>query len=742
MKGHSHILFSFFVFFLPGLVIGQYNHTVEDSVESTIREVYVYKNRFDLVHAVEQLQHAVKISDTLKRKRSPYLFDCYTLFIQLYLDFDRSEDLQVYEFLSESNLRPNPDIIKEARFLSLKALKAARNENYSKAARLIEEAKALVVSENQTERNRVYYYEAQIFLEQKKYKQAIALLQEVYPLQDNYEQKYINAGILLDLASACQKLKASDRAVSYMEKATVMLQDADFPKLELRKNLLWTDILLALGKKAEAETYMTQARQFKEKYFNAYAIEQRSDVAYQNTSNFKDRVIKQYRTDAGKLARQVNIAKMISIFSSILVIVIFILTMSLYRNNKIKLKTNNLLVKKNKELQTAKEEAEKALQVKARFLSTVSHELRTPLYAVTGLTHLLLEENPKESQKEYLNSLKFSGEYLLNFINDILQVNKSEANQLKVKRVPFNMEQMLVKVVRSLEHSAKENNNTISLNLDRNIPAKLIGDSLKLSQVFINLIGNALKFTESGEVMVRGNILKKTTDNITIRFEVQDNGMGIESETLPLIFDSFAQGSTQINRKYGGTGLGLTIVKNLLNLMGSDIKVESSPGKGSTFTFDLSLTTTGEIEISGEAVPAVEEELTEEEIVFENIHVLLVEDNKINQVVTKKMLAKKNITSEVANDGYEAIEMAKNNTYDLILMDIHMPGISGIVATEEIRKFNKKVPIVALTAISLEENMDALYNAGCNDIITKPFKPQVFYKKIRNCLDRFKRQNS
>ncbi|MGS2761918.1 ATP-binding protein [Sinomicrobium sp. M5D2P9] len=735
MKGLSYY-FLVYLFLLPGFIFGYHNNASGDPVQNTIQKVYYHKNKFDFAPAIEELKQAVNMADTLKRKRSHYLFECYTLFIQLYQEFDRNDDLEVYEFLSESHLRPNPPAKREALFLSLKALTAARKGDYLQASSLISEAKTVASQKDEDVLNHVLYYKAQVLLEQQQYDKAISLFHRIYPIRDQYEQKYINTSILLHLASAYLKRNEPEKAMSCVEKTSPLLQNHNFPKLNLQKNLLLSDIFLIQGKKREAAEYARQAEALREEYFNTHAIEERNNIAYQNTSNFKDKVIEQYKTDARKQARQVNIAKMVSIFSSVLVIVIFILTMSLYRNNKIKLKTNNLLLKKNRELQTAKEEAESALQVKARFLSTVSHELRTPLYAVTGLTHLLLEENPKESQKEYLNSLKFSGEYLLNFINDILQVNKSEANQLKVKKVPFHLEQMLVKVVRSLEHSAKENNNTIELTLDKNIPLKLIGDSLKLSQVFINLIGNALKFTENGTVAIRGDIREHKKENITIHFEVQDNGMGIESETLPLIFDSFAQGSTQINRKYGGTGLGLTIVKNLLNLMGSDIKVESAPGKGSTFTFDLTLDNADEAETLNPVFPAVDEGWTEEEIVFENTHVLLVEDNKINQVVTKKMLAKKNITSEVANNGYEAIDMAKNNTYDLILMDIHMPGISGIKATEEIRKFNKKVPIVALTAISLEDNMDALYNAGCNDIITKPFKPQIFYRKIKNNLDK------
>ncbi|UGU14950.1 ATP-binding protein [Sinomicrobium kalidii] len=735
MKG-LYCYFLFFLLLFPVMVSGQYGNAPEDAVETAIKKVYGYKNQFDFEAAVAQLKETVAMADTLKRKRSDYLFQCYTLFIRLYIDFDRSDDLEVYEFLSESHLKPNPKIAKETRLIALKALIAAKKGDLRQASSYIDEAKSVIVRKKDTVLNTVLYYEAQVLLIREEYARAASILQRIFPVKDPYEEKYINTGILLDLAFAHLKLQETDKAVPYMEKASRMLKGFDFPKLELKRHQLLSAIFDSQKNRNEANRHRQKADSLKKVYFNIESIEARNNIAYHNTSDFKDRVIDQYKIDAEKQSRQVNIAKMISILSSVLLIIIFILTISLYRNNKIKLKTNNLLLKKNRELQAAKEEAENALQVKAKFLSTVSHELRTPLYAVTGLTHLLLEEDPKESQKEYLNSLKFSGEYLLNFINDILQVNKSEANQLKIKKGPFNLEQILMKVVRSLEHSAKENNNTIELDLDKNIPAELLGDSLKLSQVFINLIGNSLKFTENGKVMIRGRILDREREKINIRFEVQDNGMGIEPDILPRIFESFAQGSTQINRKYGGTGLGLTIVKNLLHLMDSDIKVQSESGKGSLFTFDIALETAGKKGTQPPQQVVAREDWTDEEIVFDDIHVLLVEDNKINQIVTQKMLARKNISSEVANNGYEAIDMTKKKNYDLILMDIHMPGISGIKAAAEIRKFNKKVPIVALTAISLEENMDDLYSAGCNDIITKPFKPEIFYKKIKNNLRR------
>ena len=358
------------------------------------------------------------------------------------------------------------------------------------------------------------------------------------------------------------------------------------------------------------------------------------------------------------------------------------------------------------------------------FLSTVSHELRTPLYAVTGLTHLLLEENPSENQKEHLKSLKFSGDYLLNFINDILQINKIDADKLEPSSIDFYLKKILSEVIDSLQQSAKENKTKIILDYDDEIPQHLMSDPLKLSQIFINLIGNSIKFTKNGEVTMIAKLVEKEEENVTIYFEVKDTGIGISHEQQQHIFDSFEQGSIQINREYGGTGLGLTIVKSLLGLFDSEIQLRSQEGKGSSFFFELVLKSKDSI------VDDIPFEMEQKEYDLNGLHVLVVEDNKINQVITKKMLNKRGVSCDIAENGLEAIDHANRNQYDGILMDIHMPGISGVEATIEIRKFDRETPIIALTAISLDDSLETFYAAGCNDVVTKPFKPEVFYQKI------------
>lgn len=355
-----------------------------------------------------------------------------------------------------------------------------------------------------------------------------------------------------------------------------------------------------------------------------------------------------------------KISHIISSLAFALIFILSLLSISLYKNNIIRKKTNLLLKEKNNELQLSKDKAEKASKARAEFLSTVSHELRTPLNAINGITHLLLEEDPKESQMNYLNSLKFSGNYLLTFINEILEINRIESNAIETESINFNLKLLLANIQNSLKELALINNNTFTIEIDQNIPDFIIGDPTKLSQIILNLINNALKFTKNGEVKV---IIKKAQTNnefTVIHFEVLDTGIGIPEEKLESVFDSFSQGSMEINRKYGGTGLGLTIVKKLVNILGGKIELESKVGKGSSFTFNLNFKI-------GEKNAIVEKTDVYDDPILQDKKVLLIEDNKINQMITKKMVENKGMFCEVIDNGEDAIEAVKNNKYDLVL---------------------------------------------------------------------------
>ena len=423
-------------------------------------------------------------------------------------------------------------------------------------------------------------------------------------------------------------------------------------------------------------------------------------------------------------------SKLVSILAIALISILSLLSLALYKNNIIRNQNNLLLREKNKELILAKNKAEKASKARSEFLSTVSHELRTPLNAINGITHLLLEDNPKKNQLKYLESLKFSGNYLTTFINEILEINKIDSTKVEVEYISFNLKELLFNIQSSLKELATANKNYFNLEIDEAIPDNLIGDPTKLSQIILNLINNALKFTQNGHVNVIAKLYAIEEENATVYFEIVDTGIGIPEDKLQTVFESFSQGSIEVNRKYGGTGLGLTIVKKLIELLGGEIKLKSEVGKGSTFTFKLNFNINTEpLEVAEETSKLYNDKQ------LEHKSILLIEDNKINQMITRKMLENKAICCEIIDNGEEAVDLLKVKRFDMVLMDVHLPGINGTTATKMIREFDKTTPIIALTAISLDENRDMLLSFGMNDVITKPFVPDEFYSTIAKFFD-------
>lgn len=387
------------------------------------------------------------------------------------------------------------------------------------------------------------------------------------------------------------------------------------------------------------------------------------------------------------------------------------------------------LKKKNIELDAAREKAEKLSKIKTKFLSTVSHELRTPLYGVIGISTLLKEDENLAAYAEDLNSLKFSADYLLSLINDVLLLSKMDANAITLSKTPYKLNALLNNIVYSFESTLKQNNNKLHLSIDEKIPNSLIGDPVRLSQVLINLVGNAIKFTKNGNVWLELHLVK-TMDNkvFETKFVIKDDGPGIPLEEQKSIFNEFVQLDND-NHSYQGTGLGLTIVKKVLKLYHSKIHLKSAPNQGSEFSFTLNLVALKEDSPSENVLNGTLSSYNPL-VPGEAKKVLIVDDNKINQKVTQKTLKKYNIVSSLANDGAQAIEMCKKNHFDLILMDINMPKMNGMEAAQEIRKFNKEVPIIALTAVELDENKTEILNSGVNDIVHKPYNLTKFLNTI------------
>lgn len=383
------------------------------------------------------------------------------------------------------------------------------------------------------------------------------------------------------------------------------------------------------------------------------------------------------------------------------------------------------------ELRDAKEKAEIASEAKASFLSVMSHEIRTPLNAVIGMSHLLMQENPRKDQLQGLNIIRFSGENLLSIVNDILDYNKIEAGKVELENITFDLEELVDNIRHAHAFRAEENSVSLKLLYDKDLPAYVRGDSVRLSQIMNNLLSNAIKFTKEGSVRLVVEQVRRTDQEVTVYFEFKDTGIGISKENVEKIFDRFVQAESHISRNFGGTGLGLSITKRLLEAMGSQIEVSSRLGKGSVFSFELTLP------ISHDFIENLQGRISDSglsSLASLGIRVLLVEDNPTNQLVANKFLTNWGLTVDIAVDGLEAVEMIQQKGYDLILMDLQMPKKDGLTACKEIRaledEYFKTVPILALTASSDSETMLRVRNFGMNDVIVKPFNPSELHSKI------------
>ncbi|MFK7746782.1 MAG: ATP-binding protein [Kordia sp.] len=424
----------------------------------------------------------------------------------------------------------------------------------------------------------------------------------------------------------------------------------------------------------------------------------------------------------------VNRFKVVLVIIIILLIGCIILGTLIIKTIYKKIKSNKLLRIKQLKLEEAKLKAEMTSKTKSNFFSMMSHELRTPLYAVTGITHLLLEEDPKPSQQQYLKSLKFSGDHLLSLVNNILQANKLEDNTITIGASTFNLKANIDNIIKSFDLLIKDRENELNIAYDKEIPELLVGDSLKISQILINLISNAIKFTKNGTIRLSVEKLDETDEDVKLHFCIQDTGIGIPKEKQEKVFEVFSQNHDVVNEEYQGSGLGLSIVKKLLEVYNSTIHLESKENVGTTFTFDIRFPKATE-----SVDPNIEVHI--DEVDFSNLKMLVVDDNKINQMLTKKILSTKQITTDIVASGAEAIAIVKNNYYDLILMDIHMPEMDGYEATMAIRKFNKKVPIIAFTAVSLDDSLPKIVSSGMNDMIIKPFVASQLFTLIQKYMD-------
>ncbi len=384
------------------------------------------------------------------------------------------------------------------------------------------------------------------------------------------------------------------------------------------------------------------------------------------------------------------------------------------------------LDKKNKELQSLYQKTEKQFQLQKDFVSILSQELRTPLYGIMGLTHLLTEEHPELENDRKLKSLKFSSDYLLNLINNVLHINYLDSGKITTKEISFDLKEISQNLINSFDYATKNSDNKLHFDFDSKIDQLIFGDPAILSQILMNMISNALRFTKNGNVKFSVDQIKKKENSCTISFKVSHDGYEITKEDQKSIYQEFIN-VEKAKKTYLGVGLNSQIIKRLAASIQGEVILQHDVHAGSEYVFVVDFITKHENKN--------ETTVSKNEPKDQNLKALIVDDNKLNLLVADKILSSENFDCTTIDNGFDAIELSKNNQYDVILMDINMPKLNGIGTTKRIREFDRKTPVIALTAVDVTQLNKQIIQSGLNDYLLKPYNKSQLLEIINKYID-------
>ncbi len=715
-------------------ILAQEIYISGDSLNTLTQKAYKFQREYKIKNAIETGESIVAIAERQKDYYYAYIGHNILGYVY-YLSKDSTHTRLSYEKALEAAKRTKTDSVLAWAYINLGNIESDRGVNYQRGIEYFKQSIRLNQNIGLEKYNIVPNFNiGWTYLNQESEDKGYPFLLEAQKLLQRHDpsNERLKSGILVTLGKYHLAKGDLELARSHFEDATTAAENVHYVPRLVEIFSAYAQLEEDAGNYELALGLMHKGQEYEQQMFEEEK-KKAADVAGARTEleNYKHNLedARKEKEISDKLVEKSKLLNYILWFATIILFAALIgIFLALKTRNKFIYK----LHKKNNQLEEAKTEAERLSKLKTQFFSTVSHELRTPLYGVVGISSFLLEENTNPKLEEDLKSLKFSGDYLLALINDVLLINKMDADRIEAQRLPFKLSDLIKNIVRSFEFSLEQNNNKIHLNVDPRLPNNLIGDSIRISQVLMNLIGNAIKFNENGNIWVDIDLVELVSVHKHIaKFTIKDDGIGIPESKQESIFEEFSQVHNK-NYNYQGTGLGLPIVKKLLTLLGSEISLTSKLEEGSIFTFCLELESDSSVELKKTKADIETEGLlaTFASNAMTSSKVLIVDDNRINQKITQKILEKNNFECEMAYDGIQAVELAQKNVYDVILMDINMPKLGGIPTTKLIREFDTVTPIIALTAVEIDELRTEILNSGMNDIILKPYDSSQFISTI------------